>query len=200
MDSSNIDLLADLGEVALDQLIENEVLKEIPILGTAVGIARAGIGIRERVFLNKIQIFITTLHEQSDDDRKRLLMEINKDSKARIKFGEAVFSTIEQSTSSVKVEYVAIIFSAFIKGELSSKELRELCHSINVAQVDDLVEFAEGESINERMYRDLVYTGLTNVRYPTSVPTTINSININPEFGITKNGNILRKLVKEHDT
>ena len=197
MDSSNIDLLADLGEVALDQLLENQVLKEIPILGSAVNIARAGIGIRERAFLNKIQIFVSMLPEQSEEDKQRMILELNKDSKSRVRFGEAVFSTIEQSASSAKVEYVAIVFSAFIKGEISSRELRELCHSINVTQTDDLLEFAEEKHLNERMMRELVHTGLTDVRYPTEVPTTPGSINVKPEFGITKNGNILRNLVME---
>lgn len=196
-DSSSIDLLADLGEVALDQLLENQVLKEIPILGSAVSIARAGIGIRERAFLNKIKLFISMLPEQSEEDKERLIVELDKDSKSRIKLGEAVLSTIEQSDSSAKVEYVAVVFSAFVKGKISSRELRELCHSINVTQADDLLEFAESDHLSEQRMRELVHTGLTDVIYPSEVPTTPGSINVKPTFEITKNGNILRKLVME---
>lgn len=195
--SSSIDLLANLGEVALDQLLENPVLKEIPILGSAVSIARAGIGIREQAFLNKIKLFIDMLPEQSEEDKERLVEALDKDSRSRIKFGEVVLSTIEQSDSSAKVEYVAIVFSAFLMGEISSRELRQLCHSINVTQADDLLEFAESDHLGEQKMRELVHTGLTDVIYPSTVPNTVGSINVKPTFEITKNGNILRQLVAE---
>lgn len=194
-ESSKIDLLADLGEVVLDQLLENQVLKEVPILSSAVNVARAGVGIRERSFLNKINLFISMLPEQSEEDKERLMIEIDKDSKSRIRFGEAVLSTIEKSDSSAKVEYVAIAFSAFVKGKILSRELRELSHSINVTQTDDLLDFTESDQLSEQRMRELVHTGLTNVIYPSEVPTTPGSINIKPTFEITKNGNILRKLV-----
>lgn len=197
IDSSSTDLLADLGEVVLDQLSNNEVVREIPILGIAVNIARAGIGIRERVFLNKINLFVNRLPEQSKEDRARLITELHHDSKSRVKFGEAVLSTIEQSDSSAKVEYVAIVFSAFVKGRVSSRELRELCHSINVTQSDNLLDFAESEQVSELMIKELVHTGLTNVTYPTSVPTTPGAIHIQPTFEITQIGQLLRELVME---
>lgn len=197
INSSKIDLLADLGEVAIDQLMTNEIIKEIPILGSAVNIARAGIGIREKAFLNKLRIFIELLPQQSDEERKKFSEEVDKDSTSRIKFGEAVLTTIEQSDSSAKVEYVAIIFSSFVKFEISARELREMCHSINIAQVDDLVAFTEADKPTERQIRDLIHTGLTATRYPPVEVTFSGSIDVKPEFGITKIGGILRNLIKQ---
>jgi hypothetical protein len=197
INSPKADLLADLGEVVIDRLLENEVLKEIPILGSAVNLARAGIGIRERVFLNKIKIFVSLLPEQSEEDRQRFVDELEKDSKSRIRFGETVLTVIEQSDSTVKVEYVAIVFSAFLKGYISPRELRELCHSISMAQADNLIEFAETEKLSERQIRQLVHTGLTAVRYPPVELTFSGSIDVKPKFGISKIGGVLRNLIRD---
>jgi hypothetical protein len=50
--SPSFDLLADLGETAIDELLSHDAIKDIPILDAAVNLARTGIGLRERAFLN----------------------------------------------------------------------------------------------------------------------------------------------------
>lgn len=194
--SAKVDLLADLGEVVIDQLLNNAVIKDIPILGCAVNLTRAGIGIRERAFLNKIKAFVDALPEQSKVERRKFLKKVEKDSKSRMRFGDAVLTVIEQSDSLLKVEWVAIIFSAFLRDDISDRELRELCHSILMTQTDHLKEFVETIRLKDRQVRELVHTGLAAVRYP---PVKINysgSIDVKPKFGLTKNGVLLRRLIQ----
>lgn len=185
-----LDLLADLGETALGLVTSNEVLKEIPILSTAVGLARLGKNFRERAFLNMIATFLRNLPEQTTERRKRLAEEARLDSKRRLKYGEALFTTLEQADSTVKAEYAALVFSAFVDGEISDRELRGLCHGIRVAQVDELVEFAEGDTKPMNM-EHLAHTGLAGTRYPQMKFDG----NTKPEFAYTKIGGILRELL-----
>lgn len=51
------DFLADNSEVFIDSLIENEVIKEIPILGSSLKIIRGIQSLRDRAYLNKINYF-----------------------------------------------------------------------------------------------------------------------------------------------
>lgn len=195
--SPSFDLLADLGETAIDELLSNDVIKDIPILGTAVNLARTVIGLRERAFLNKLRLFVESLPQQSDDERSKLGSAIAKDRDSRAKVGEAIFSTLEQADSTVKVQYVGLVFAAFLREHISDRELRELCHSIRTTQVDDLVEFIESESPHERLLREMAHTGLVGVRYPPVPVTHSGTLEVKPIFGLTKNGGILRNVVRE---
>jgi hypothetical protein len=113
MDDNIKDLLADNSEVLLDSLIDNEILKEIPILGSSLKIIRGVQSIRDRAYLSKIKRFVDHLGEIDDKERKKLIDESNKDKKRRVKFGDAIFTTIEKSDSLLKVEYLAIALSLF---------------------------------------------------------------------------------------
>jgi hypothetical protein len=53
-----VDLGADLFEVAVDTLTDSGVLKDIPVLGSAVKIAVIGKTIHDRIFLTKIHRFL----------------------------------------------------------------------------------------------------------------------------------------------
>lgn len=161
------DLMADLGEVALDSITGNEVLREIPILGTAIGVARAAESIRDRVFLNKVRHFLQNLDEISPEQRTRFKETLEQDPKAQAKTGEAVFSTIERGDSLKKIEYAALAFRAFLDGRLSSDKLRMVCFSIRQAFVDDLEYVVETERIRKFDYdlRFLVPSGLAEETY-----------------------------------
>ena len=195
--SPSFDLLADLGETAIDELLSNDVIKDIPILGTAINLARTVIGLRERAFLNKLRLFVQSLPHQSDDERSKLCSAIANDCDSRDKVGEAIFSTLEQADSTVKVQYIGLVFAAFLREYISDRELRELCYSIRITQVDDLVEFIESESPRERLLREMVHTGLVGVRYPPVPVTHSGTLEVKPIFGLTKNGYILRNVVQE---
>lgn len=54
MDENFEDFLADNSEAILDSLLENEVIKEIPILGSSLKIIRGIQSLRDRAYLNKI--------------------------------------------------------------------------------------------------------------------------------------------------
>jgi len=49
----------DLSEVALDSLTDNEIIKDIPVVGTFVRLARATMSIPDRIFAKKVERFIS---------------------------------------------------------------------------------------------------------------------------------------------
>jgi hypothetical protein len=197
IESAKFDILADIGESALDQIIENDFLKEIPVLGTAVNIARLGYQLRERAFINKVSAFLSHLPKHTQETQKILLQEIEKDSKRRLKFGEALFFTLEQADSLVKAEYAAIVFTSFIRGEISDRELRALCHSIRVTQSDELIEFSESKTLRQKLLRDLSHTGLVSARFSSRKLNEKHEVATKPQYGFTKNGGILRNLLSK---
>lgn len=137
------DIIADFGEIGLDAITENEVIREIPILGTAVSLARAGASIRDKLFLTKIKRFIDHISETTPEQRNKLVEESRKDESRRARVGEAVFTTLEQSDSVAKVDYVSSAFEAFLNNDISDSDLRMMCFAIRLTFIDDLVDFVE---------------------------------------------------------
>lgn len=164
MDENFQDLLADNSEAILDSLMENEVIKEIPILGSSLKIIRGIQSLRDRAYLNKIKLFLEKIGEINDDQKKIIINDSKKNEKSRTKFGDAIFTTIEQSDSTVKVEYIAVAFEAYINGEINESDLRLICHVINNTFSDELIDIIE----NEKPIGDLKYvvsSGLAETQY-----------------------------------
>ncbi|NPD47224.1 hypothetical protein [Lentimicrobium sp. S6] len=64
------DLSIDYSEIYIDDLIENETLKEIPIIKSIVGIVRTGIAINQFWFAKKLLTFISSFNDGSINQKK----------------------------------------------------------------------------------------------------------------------------------
>src|SRR5262245_2743357 len=87
-DQNAIDVAADVAEIALDSFLSESVLREIPILGTLVGLSRAGIGIRDRLFARKIAQFLKEIGEVPSETREAFVTRLDQDPGFRRKVGE----------------------------------------------------------------------------------------------------------------
>lgn len=192
MDENLTDVLADIGEAALDAVTENEVIREIPILGTAVGIARAASSIRDRVFLNKVRHFLKNVDEIGEDQRARFQETLGSNPEARSKTGEAVFYIFEQGDSMKKVEYAALAFRAFLDGQLPYDELSIMCYAIRQAYTGDLECFVESEQIASSKYnlRFLVPSGLAEASYQ----FVSAGGSLEPDYDVSDTGKALRDI------
>ena len=65
------DIASELGEVALDSIIDNDSLNQIPIIGTLRSIYKLGHGISDYIFIEKLLRFLTELGEVSEADQSR---------------------------------------------------------------------------------------------------------------------------------
>lgn len=79
-----LNVSSDLGELGIDQLLDNEVIKDVPIVGVFVKVSKAVVAIRDRYLLKKLIIFIMSINDGSisqvkiDDHRRRLENEPKK--------------------------------------------------------------------------------------------------------------------------
>lgn len=53
--NGDLSFIGDLGEVALDTIIDNNILKEIPIIGTIVGAGKCIETVSNLIFANKLR-------------------------------------------------------------------------------------------------------------------------------------------------
>ena len=140
-----------LAEVVLDNLVDNEIVKEIPIIGSVVGFGKVALGIRERIFLKKIIYFISELKNIPPVKRKKVIDKINNSGKFRTKVGEKLLFIIDRCEDHDKSQLIARMFAAFINEKISYEDFSKSANIIDRIMLEDLAWF-----INQH-YDDFVF-------------------------------------------
>ena len=195
MEENFRNILTDNSEVLFDSLIDNELLKEIPIIGTSINLIKGIKSIRDKAYLNKIKYFLENIGEINESQKKRLIEESKKDKKRRAKFGESLFTTLEKSDSLTKVEYLAVAFEAFLNLDIDDADLRLICHAINISYIDELIQIVELKNVSEQILRYNVSSGLAIAVYR---DLTVDMTNTQPDYKLSIAAEKLRAAWKKH--
>jgi len=116
----NLDLGQDYAEMSIDELTTNPIIKEIPIVKTAVAIFKTGMAIREWHFTKKSLMFLKEFHGGLIDNEK------NSEFRARLDtdpvFAEKVVGhllvVLDRYVTSEKAQILAHLFRAHVNGEI----------------------------------------------------------------------------------
>lgn len=90
--TTNFDNASDYAEIGLDSFVSNEVLKEIPIVKTIVGVVRGGLKAKEIFFAKKILTFLKEFYSSklTQDKLSKFKLEFKEDYKYREKVIEQI--------------------------------------------------------------------------------------------------------------
>lgn len=98
-----LDTVADLTEVGLDAVMDEGILKEIPLLSTVAGIYKIGHTIKERHTIKQLALFVTELNKGCVDKNKknRILEKLNGN----------------QQQSKQEIEYILVVLDSYLEYE-----------------------------------------------------------------------------------
>lgn len=117
-----IDFSDDILEIPLDSIIENNTLKELPIVGSMIGIGKTMIAVRDLHLLKKTISFISKINDGSISKEKiekhRILLEKNKKKKNR------------------ELEYLIIMLDRYNEAKKSN-----ILGNLYLKYIDDEIEF-----------------------------------------------------------
>jgi len=136
--SDQLPALASLSEVALDATMNESLLRDIPVLGSIVSLARAGKAIQDYHYLNKIARFLSGLSEANLEVREELVAHL-EDADSKVRFSENVMLLIDKSDDVRKPEIMGRLWAACAKGEIELEKTMRLCSMLNRAYWSDLV-------------------------------------------------------------
>ena len=142
-DSDLQNITIDLAETFSDALLEDGLLKDIPIIGTIVGLTKVAISLNERLLIKKLLYFISELNNIDQEKRNKLISEIDNSEKERVKVGEKLLFIIDKSEDHITAKYIAIIFKAFLNEQISYSEFLRCSTIIQKIFIQDLDEFIE---------------------------------------------------------
>lgn len=167
--NSNLQNLSiDIMELTIDSVLNEGLIKEIPILGTIANLSKFRANIHDRLFLKKILFFLNQLKDISADKRKKMIDNIDYSKKYRIKVGEKLLYIIDSCDDYEISELISIVFGAYIEEKITYDEFLKTASVLKNLDMNDFRWF-----VKERKYYyfnlgdigDLINSGLFELSY-----------------------------------
>jgi len=122
--------LVSLAEAGIDQLIETGFLRDVPVLGSVIGVIRAAGSVRDLLLAKKLGRFLLGLQTVPLKEREEFLGSL-EDSNQRIEVGEALLLVLDRLDDIEKPELVARLFQAHIRGQISRQTFQQLATAVD---------------------------------------------------------------------
>lgn len=119
-----------LGEVALDQLLNQGVLREIPVIGTAITLWQSGNDIGAYFFAKKIVAFLAEVESVPQEKRKEFI-EKNCETEGDIEHvGEATLMLLEKMDSTILAIFLGRVFRLMLTETISRSTFDHYAHIV----------------------------------------------------------------------
>lgn len=141
-DPSLQDTTAALAEVALDAVMKDGALRDVPLIGSLLGLGRAALTIRDRVFLNKLRYLLIEIKNVPAVKRQEMIDDINRSEQFSIKVGEKLLYIVDRCEDHQSASLVGMLFRAFLEGTLDYSDFLRLTSIVDRMHYDDLMVFA----------------------------------------------------------
>lgn len=110
MDKGNLSVLGDIGEVAIDAIIEEGVLRDIPIIGSIVGTGKCIKNVSDVLFTKKLIAFLFELRDTDAHEREEAIERWENDARYRIRVGETLLNMINRCDNTQKAKWLSKLF------------------------------------------------------------------------------------------
>jgi hypothetical protein len=155
--SNNLDNALDYAEIGLDAFVSDDILKEIPIVKTVVGVVKSGLKVREIFFTKKILTFLKEFHsgklpKDKFDDFKR---EFDTDEKYREKVTEQIMVFNDNFLQIEKSKVFANLFAAHLNGVYGWDYFVNLSVCLNQLNMFGVSLFDDMEKLSNPFYGNI---------------------------------------------
>ena len=180
------EMLQDYVEIAIDTVIQDDLLKEIPVIGTAVNLAKMGIAIRDRNFIKKILRFIQEFETITAEEKESLLNKIDEDEKFQERVGETLILLLDRFDHFAKPKMLAQLLRGFLRGEIDFAEFQRLSTAVDRAFMPDLEQllsyYSKHTPPHQRGLRGKGYIWAN--LYPSGLSQIDPNISVDREYGL----------------
>jgi hypothetical protein len=164
-------LSKDYAEIALDSVLSEGLLRDLPIVKTLVAVGRIGLSINNQIFAKKLISFLCQLSELSPQVRAEMIDRLDKEEGFRQQVGDRLIEILDRVDSHAKPEMLAKAFRAYAAGQIDGDMLNRLNNAIEKLPHYEIkaVRLFHSATVEER--RDIAGTtlgaltaaGLTNL-------------------------------------
>lgn len=110
----NLEFVGDLGELMIDATLNDGVLKEVPILGTIVGVGKCIKNVYDIRFAKKLVVFLIPIKDVDPKKRAEAIKKWEQDKNYRGKVGDTLLGMIERCDDAVKAGWLSQLFCELV--------------------------------------------------------------------------------------
>lgn len=121
MEIGNLSMITDVGEAIIDTALDDGILKDIPILGSIVGVGKCIKNISDVLFINKLIAFLTGLKDADVKECKAAILKWEDDAKYRFRVGEALLNMINRCDDTQKAKWLSKLFYELVLKQQNSE-------------------------------------------------------------------------------
>lgn len=137
-------------EAFIDVFTDNEILKSIPVVGTAIKVIKGAGDIRDRLFAAKIMTFLKALEKVTPDIKEKIRQRVAESPDESRKVGETVLLLLDRLVDLDKADIIAKVFIAYAYGHLKPSEFQRVTQAVDQAFVSDLTIFLETHNLPKK--------------------------------------------------
>ena len=152
-------------EVIADSLIDSEIIKSIPVVGTALKLISGTRDLRDKIFLSKVQRFILEIENLSKEEILEFNESITSDEEAMRNVGEASLLVLDKLSDLKKADLLGFYYSCFLSGHLDQHQFKRVAAAIDTAFIDDIEQFLKSgldELLSQKQFMEALFSsGIT---------------------------------------
>lgn len=127
----------DIAEATIDSVLKEGFFKDIPIIGTLVGLWKTGVNVRDYLFLNKLLAFLKEASGLSLEKR-RIIVEKLEDEPFQMEAGEKLLAIIDKIDTIAKAKILGKAISLAGNEKISKDEFWRIAYIIERLPMTDI--------------------------------------------------------------
>lgn len=132
-------LSTDYAEIISDGVMDDGILKDLPLVGTAIGGIKFANSLNRHFTAKKLYKFLFQLNSIPQEKRTLKINEINSSKEYSSSVGEIIFEIIDKIESDGKPEIIGRLFASFIQEKIDFKTYLKLSHIVKNIFYFDLI-------------------------------------------------------------
>ena len=172
-------LAKDYAELAVDGIMDDGILKDIPLIGTVIGLMKFGNSVDKHLSIKKLYKFLNQLNSIPPELRAKKIDEINSSNKYQSNVGEMIFEILEKIESDGKPEIIGKLFKAVIEEKIDFLTYLRLAHIVKNLFYYDIVWLNENTTdgvLEDATPDPILISGLVTVNFVDSYEGVKNDI------------------------
>ena len=195
MTESMTSIGVDLSETVLDAMLDDGLLKDVPVIGTMVNLARLTREVRDRILLSKLRAFLSASSSLTEDQRREFVSQMNSDPATASRVHDQLVIYLDRFDTISKADVLGILFTALAQGRIPAEVFHRLSHRLDTCFADDLPRLDEFLDHSDGLVCHPPYPLLPGLIDPVDNMGGPDGIQL---YQITLEGSVLSKLIRHH--
>ncbi len=140
-------LVSTIAEVTLDSVLEDGLLKDIPIISSTISIYKIGTSLRERHGIMKLYRFVEALNNgmQDEQEREKYILDFKNNQESRDKELAYLLIVLDKYINLDKPQMLAKTYLSYLNGEITWNDVMKYSEVIDRLLPGDIEVLAMGK-------------------------------------------------------